>query len=422
MEENFEKKSHKKLWVIISIVVILLILAVGASFAYLSISRKPENIFGKLVKDSLKDAEKDIDARKAKVDLEFSLDMESNDSEIAMANEIIKLIKLKATTEMDIDKKIFNLNLKAMYGSQEIISADGLIQNDEMYFYLNDIYSKFIEIPEEYLEGTDLSTIFEIETGISGKEAIKEMEQLLLDEVNSRELTQESVELDGEKVLKSTLKLTPKESLEIIGKMIKIGERYESTEELKDLIAELDAQIKDMEETDNYVDISIYTKGLLNEFVKLDIVLVNVEDDEVIIYEEVKKSKNESVINFSINEESTDASEAVKLIELTINAEDEYNGTIKLKMDIDEEQSFTLKVKYAIDYDAEISKRDTSNSISIDNLTDADYEEMYTNIENNPFLYSIIEQFMYTEEDYYYEDDYYYENEYDYDYDYNYVY
>lgn len=419
MEENFEKKSHKKLGIIISIIVTLLILAVGASFAYLSISRKPENIFSKVIKESLKDAGKDIDARKAKVDLDFLIDMESNDPEMAMINETLKSIKLKTTAEMDIDKKIFNINLKAKYGSLDIISADGLIQDNEMYFYLNDIYSKFIKIPEEYFEGEDLSKIFEIETAMSGKELIQEMEQLLLDEVNSRELTQEKVEIEGEKVLKSTLKLTPKDVLEIAKKILEISERYETTEELKDLIAELDTEIKYSEETENYADVSIYTKGLFNEVVKFDIVLVNVEEDEVIAIEENVKPDNESIIYFSINEESTDVSKAVKLFELTVNTEDEYNGTIKLKMDIDEEQSFTLKVKYSIDYDAEINKRDTSNSISIDDLTDEDYEEMYTNIENNPFLYSIIEQFMYTDEDYSYDEEYY---EYEDAYEYNYVY
>ena len=225
MEENFEKKTHKKLGKIISIVVILLILAVGASFAYLTVSRTPKYIFRKEIKDSLKEAEKDIDARKQKVDLEFSIDMESNDYEIAMANEIFKLIKLKATTEIDIDKEIYNMKLAAKYGSQEIISADGLIQDDEMYFYLNDIYSKFIEVPEEDLEGMDIDTIFEIKPGMSGKEFIKEIEQVLLGRVNSRELTQENVEINGEKVLKSTLRLTPKESLEIVAKMLDIYER-----------------------------------------------------------------------------------------------------------------------------------------------------------------------------------------------------
>lgn len=415
MEENFEKKSSKKIAITILVIVLVLILAVIAGLIYLSFARKPEKIFGKAIEETFEMTEQE-EAKAAKIELELSLEIESEDAEMKAANEILKAIKLKSTTEIDLDKKILNENILATYDGEQIISLDALVQNETMYLYLNEIYDRYIEINEEYLEGLDLSTIFETNAEVASEDLIKDIKQLLLDEVNSRELTQEKVELDGENLQKSTLRLTPREVLEITLEMAKILNEYQPTAELSDLIAELEYEMEDLEDTENYVDISMYTKGLNNKLVKADAVLVNVESDEVIIMELNKNSENETVINFLMNEEATEVSGAEKLIELTINTEDENKGTVKMKMNIEEGYSVIINVKYAVDYDAKIEERDTSNSIMIDNITEADMMEMYENIEENEILYSIIQLIMSSMEEPTYD------YEYEYEYDSEYVY
>lgn len=414
MEENFEKKSGKKVGIIISAIVVLLIIAVAVGFIYLSQARRPVKVFSKAIEDAFEMTEKK-DSRAAKIDLELSLEMKSDDPEITMVNEILKSLKVHSATEVDIDKQIFNENLKVTYAGEEIIGADALIQENGMYFYLNEIYSKYISVPEEYFAGEDLSEIFDVETEISPEKLVKDIKKVLLNEVNSKEFTKENVELNGKNVQKSTLKLTPKEVLQITVKLLEVINKQQPTTELEELIDDLKVEVEYAEDTDNYMEISLYTKGLTNELVKAEIVLVDVEYDEKIVIEMNKEADNEYKIAFIFNRE--------RLMEITLKTEDENNGNIKIRINIDEENSMTLKIKYKVDNNAKIEKRDVSNNISIDNLAEEDIEEMYTNIENNTILYSIIQQFMVTD-DYYYEDEYYFDDEYDYYYDdeYDYIY
>lgn len=392
MEENFEKKSNKKIGIIIAVILILVILAIVAGgLVFLNNNKKPEKIFAKTVEDMFQMSEKEVNARTAKVGLELSADIESTDPEIKAMNQILNAIKINFTTEMDLDKKILNANILATYDDEQIVSLDGLIQDEKLYVYLRDLYSRYIEVNEQYLEGMDLSTIFETTSDTASKDLLNDIKQILLDEINSREFTQEKVELNDKNVQKSTLRLTSKEVLGITLKIMEKVYEYQPTEEYRILIQDLKDEIEYSEETNNYIDISIYTEGFKNEMVKADIVLVNVEADEVIVFEVNKNSRNETVISMAINEESTQVSKATKLIELIINEENENKGSIEMKMNIEEGYSVAVTVKYDVEYNVTIEERNTQNSIDIDSLTDADFNEIMSNIQNNEILYGIIE-------------------------------
>ena len=392
MEENFEKKSNKKVGIIIAVILILVIFTIIAGgLISLTNNKKPEKIFAKTVEDMFQMSEKEVNARTAKVGLELSADIESTDPEIRAMNQILNAIKINFTTELDLDKKILNANILATYDDEQIVSLDGLIQDEKLYVYLRDLYSRYIEVNEQYLEGMDLSTIFETTSDTASKDLLNDIKQILLDEINSREFTQEKVELNDKNVQKSTLRLTSKEVLGITLKIMEKVYEYQPTEEYRILIQDLKDEIEYSEETNNYIDISIYTEGFKNEMVKADIVLVNVEADEVIVFEVNKNSSNETVISMAINEESTQVSQAAKLIELTINEENENKGSIEMKMNIEEGYSVAVTVKYDVEYNVTIEERNTQNSIEIDSLTDADFNEIMSNIQDNEILYGIIE-------------------------------
>lgn len=416
LEKKFEKKSHKKIAITLCVTVLVLALVIVAGVFYLALSRKPEKIFAKSVENVFKPLENDAKQKTAKIDLEFSFELKSNNLEMMMANEMLKSIKLKSITEVDLDKKILNENLKATYAGQDVISADALIQNDKVYFYLNEIYSKFIEVPEDYLEGADVSSVFENDDNAIETAMLDEIKKVVLDKINSKELIKENVEISGEKVQKSTMKLTPKEVLEVMREVLVIIDKNVPSEELKDLIHELQYEIEYTEDNDNYIEISIYTKGLTNKVVKAEIIFVNAEYDELAALM-LNKEDDKTVIDVLFNEISADLEDAEEICEITVKKEEDNKGTISLKVSIDEESSVILKLKYSYEYGVTVKERNTTSSITIDNLTEADLQEMYENIENNQILYSLIESFMVTEDDYY-EDDYYYDYEDDYYYDY----
>lgn len=396
MDENsFEKKPKKKIGIIVFIIVALLVIvAIVAGVIYLQFSKKPEKIFTKIVEDMFEMTDKE-NVKAGKIELELSAEIESDDAEIRAINEILKAVKLKSTTEIDVDKKILNENITAIYNGEQVISLDALIQNETIYLYLKDIYSKYLRINEEYLEEVDLSTLFETSTDTTNEDLLNDIKQIILDEIEQKELTQEKVELDGEKVQKSTLTLTPKELLEIVLKMMKKVYKYQPSEELSELVEGLESEIEYLDDTENYVDISIYTKGLKNEIIKAEAVYVEEDDDKVIVIEIEQKSDDETVVSFAINQNSKKVSGATELMELTINKEDENKGTIKVKVNVEDMDvgvtSAMLVIKYEVDYNATIEKRKTQNSIDIDDLTEEDYNEMMTNLQNNEILYSLIE-------------------------------
>ena len=267
MEENFEKKSSKKVGIIITVVVILLIIAaMVGGVTYINSTRKPEKIFAKTIEDVFEMVEV-TDSRKEKAEVELSAELEANDPEVKAINEFLKVIKLKLTTEIDLDKEIFNANILATYNNMQVISLDTLIQNERAYIYLKDLYSKYIELDEEYLEGVDLSTLFTTPKTIN-EDLITDIKQIILDEVNSREFTQEKIKLNDENVLKTTLRLTPKEVLEISIKMLNKINEYENIPEFEKAIEDLKMEMEYLDETENYLDISIYTKILKNKLVK----------------------------------------------------------------------------------------------------------------------------------------------------------
>ena len=395
MEENFEKKSSKKVGIIITVVVLLLVIgAIVGGIIYLNSTRKPEKIFAKTIEDTFQMV-KTENYRKAKMELELSAEINAEDAEIKAVNEMLKAIKLKATLETDLDKKIFNENLLATYDGEQVISVDLLVQDNKMYAYLNDLFSKYIEFNEADLEGVDLSSIFTATEAVEVDEnLLKDIKQILIDEVNSRELTQEKTKLNDENVLKTTLRLTPNDILDIAIKILNKINEYENIPELEEAIEDLRIEMEYSDETENYVDISVYTKGLKNDLVKAEVLMIDKDYDEAIIFELEKNSEQEYTISMSLNEESTSVSEATELMSITVNEENENKGTIKFEMNIEDQGSIVLNINYNVDYNVNIEKRDVSNSIDANSLTEEDAMEIRENIQKNEILYGLLELMM----------------------------
>ena len=138
--------------------------------------------------------------------------------------------------------------------------------------------------------------------------------------------------------------------------------------------------------------------------------------DEQLTYIEYNiETKNKFEVRWLQNEESTKLEGAKEIFTLKIHKEDEYKGTIKLKLNIDEESSVILKLDFKEEVNPTIEKRDVSNSVNMNELTDEDYMEIYENVQKNEILYYAILNFMFNtnveEETDIVEDDYYNYNE-----------
>ena len=394
-EKDFEKKPKKKVGLIITVVVLVLVaLIVAGGFVYLKFfNNKPQKIFEKAISKAFEMTEKTA-KNEGKLDIELSASLNSTSQDMMMANTYLQMIKLNLTTEFNMDKKVLNQGISVSAFDEPVISVEGLIQDNNIYFLLNNIYSKYIQVPSEEMEGVEPNEIFNTENIEVSEKLVKELKQILLDEVNSKELTQENVEVDGDKLTKTTVKFTAKEIEQIITKLTVELYKISPVNDVKNIVEGLEQIEIDEEdaENDNYLEISIYTKRLTGKIVKTEIVMINVADDEAIVVTIAEKEDEKVEITFAMNEDSIAINKAVTMFTLTIKEEGENKGTVTLKANIDETaSSVTITAKYSIDYNAKVEPKNVRNSINANDLTEEDMNEMMTNIENNEFLYSIIQ-------------------------------
>ena len=116
----------------------------------------------------------------------------------------------------------------------------------------------------------------------------------------------------------------------------KINE-YENIPEFEEAIEDLKMEMEYLDETENYLDISIYTKGLKNELVKAEFLMINKEDEEAISLEIEKNEEKEFIIRSYLNEEATSINEENEIMSITISKEDKNRGTIKLKFNVEDQ-------------------------------------------------------------------------------------
>lgn len=365
-EKDFEKKQHKKLVIAIITIVALLIVVAVAVLIYFNYIRKPERIFTKIIESTVEMPEQN-EIKSSKIDLELSAQLETEDPEMKLINIYLKTISLKGTAEVDTDKKILNGNILATLNGEDIINLDVLMQNYNVYIFLNEIFDKYIEINENYINKTEIYRLFEAMEEETNKSLLEEVKQILKDEISSKEFTQEKAELDEKMVLKTTLKLKEKESLDIIIKVLKKINEYENNEELDITIEDLETEREYGETLGIVLNISTYTKGLNNNLLKMEF--------------EVIDTKNKEQLS------------------LSIEPNDENSGTITMKLSADEENTIILNIKYRNEYGIEIKERDASNCIDIDDITEQDAMEIYQNIQKNEILNEILQTYFVVDEE-----------------------
>lgn len=404
-EKDFEKKSKKKGLIIFIVILAIILLALGGGYAYLKIANKPEKLFGKLIDEAF-ELKEDVKSYRMELGIAASVNTDNED-----LKAIIEGLNVKSITEIDLNKKIFNENLKISHEDNSIIDLNALIENDKAYIYSKDLFSKYIQIPEE--DVGDLKNVF-TQTDTDNKALEKDFKQILKDELKPERLSQESVTLNGKRTTKSTLKLTAKETLELTNKVLSKIYDYTKEENLKTLIEEIDTTIKDEEyNSKDYIEITLYTQGLKSELVKAEINVVDMDYEEIVLLLEINiETKNKYEIRVLSNEESTKKEEATEMFTVKVHLEDEHNGTIKVKMNLDENSSIIIRMNVKEEINPTIENRDVQNSVNMNELTELDYMEIYNNLQKNEILYNIFLSLMFNtdnDEDLEFDNDDYYE-------------
>lgn len=407
-EENFEKKSSKKALKIVLLVVLILAIAGAAvyfAFFFNKTKAKPETAVNDVVGQMFDGAEKIKDVKSAKMELEISGSVKATKNsssdmaaQIGVIGEILKTAKLKTNIAVDVENKIFDGEISIKYQGKDVITAEAIFQDGKLYGYLKDLYKKYIELPIDELD-FDTEELEEILKAVKIDEKMgKDIEEIIKAKIENSEIKSEETTVDiagkSTKVNKSTLTLSVKEIGDVLYDILdKVGE-YQTDRTIKEAIADFQEELKDVEETENYLNVEMYTEKSENALVKLDITAVNKEDGEVIVVS-AEKSEKTWKITFAMNSDSTDVKGATDMIRAEITEENENEGKISVTVIVEEEGiEVTGNVAYKVEYNTEIEKKNVKNSIKAEDMTEEDFQEILENAEKNEILKSVIDMVM----------------------------
>lgn len=409
VNEDFNVKKPKKKGLIIGgIVLLIIIIAIILGVTYYFTSSKPEKLFNSYI-DKLFASETE-DYNSVRMNEEIKISGELKDSEAKQLFEEVGKCVLKIGIQADLEKRQEIVDLGLEYDKDSVIDAKIYYDDGKMYTYFNEIFDKYIEIDMNEYQKEALKEVFETADKKQIKNSKKAM-KIIRDELKAElkeqgEFEKEKVEIDigdkEEKVTKNTLTLSQKELYKLIANicsnLAKNDDFLDCFEESpKDMLKEMAEEIKD-EETDskNNIKISIYTKGITNKFVGMDI-SVNIESNsqtQTLIFTVLKEDKD--TYSYTVGMKSSfmkiDLINGKVEIEKEKDSKKEQEGKAKITMEIAEVGKISLEMTYSAEYNKGIDKIDVSNSVKMNNIKEDDIEAIMKKLMERPLIGELIKE------------------------------
>ena len=411
IETQFEKKPKKKIGLIITLAIIILIIA-AILVGYFVFFKSPKLVFSKAIDKIVNSIESgSYDTAKVKLDMELEIDSNNGDLEdFEDAIEIINNSKLSFETQLDLKNKQEIVNLSLDHKNENVINAQVYYDDGDMYLYFADIFDKYInlELDDDSI-GEMLDQIIESQSTNEDTEkaikiAAKELKKELLKESDfSKDST--TIEIDGEdtNVTKNILKINAKQFSKVIKtvcKNLRGNEKFLKCfkESPKDMLKTMEEQI-DLDEVDSKdkLTITIYTKGILNNVVGADIEIYNSEDDETTGLYLIKESKDTYTFefkyysDFSINVKKITGKVS---IDKEVDKKDEKEGKIKLDLKAPDGETIKLNLGYKVETNKGIDTIKIKNPVKLDEITDKEKEEIIERLYDRPLIGEIISNSM----------------------------
>lgn len=413
------KKKKKSAGPIIAILLILVLLAGGAFAAYYFFFNKQKNVFSSLINSSFEAFEKEYKKEKKistqNLTTELAFEIDSNLDEIKEVADILNSLSIKCNTQVDMDNKKGIIKLDTSLDKEDLINLECFLdaKNKKTYLFVDELFEKYFEIDLKDLESEELNNLideaFEKESNADAIiETLKIAKEELVNNLPKDNITKENDEIEINdktiKVTKNTLKLSDKETYKFLRNYCnslveneKFIENFEDIELDLDIEKELNTIIEDLDDLledgkfnkNNYIEFSVYTKGLKNEIVKNEIT-ISAEDEKVVL--EITKADNKTYdFIIKINEDG---------VELKINgsyeidkvSDTETKETISIK--IPQLGSLKLKVNTTNIINEKIDDINTKNSVNINDLTDEDLHTIQENLQKMPIYTKYLKSFI----------------------------
>lgn len=373
---NANRGSIAPVVVVIFVIIALLGLAFFGGKYYLA-SRNNIKIF---MNDYFNELEENIGKNNS---TSGSLSLNVNGDTTDKEKKIFKILNnLDFSMNYGIDTKenITNIDISTNYYGDKLININTYIEDNNIYLSSSDLYSKYIKIENKKEANSENKSM----TNDDYKVIINSISTAVSESLKEEYFTKNWVKLDGKSVNKVELLLN-NNNIKIINENIinnlKNNNNFidsfgkligKKTMEVKEL---LDKEIKEVNSNEySDIKISLYTK--ITKFVKLEITS---GEDKIVV------KSNDKGYSFEI-----------------VDSEDNntYNGTIEINnnsdsttynVNVKDSNNLEIKINNTINKTTKIEKKDVSNSILLEDITEKEYEDIINKISNNKAFNKIYE-------------------------------
>lgn len=364
---------------------ILIFAALIFGFGFI-ILRSPKMIFNTLINKGYKQINAniltDVDNMKGQFTLETN---------ILTEGEPLNNIYIGAEYEVDYENETFLTKINTKYGNEKLLDADIYAKNNNGYILLTDVYDKYLSTKinglEEIFEKAEIDDdhkvlISEIKNAfmksLKSEYFIQEKANVIINDKNTS-LTKNSLVLTEKLIntIEEDIIIYLKENNKFITSLSDVSEmsKSEILNKMEEILTSLGSET---ESNNTKITISIYTKGLMNEVVKIDVEME--ETNEKSVVEVIKNSKD----TYSIK---------------MIGAETTINGNIELLDDERVELSLTelasgttigITFSHLVEYNKPLTRVDISNNIPIESLTEEDYNTIMSKLMENKGIQNLM--------------------------------
>ena len=373
---NANRGSIAPVVVVIFVIIALLGLAFFGGKYYLA-SRNNIKIF---MNDYFNELEENIGKNNS---TSGSLSLNVNGDTTDKEKKIFKILNnLDFSMNYGIDTKenITNIDISTNYYGDKLININTYIEDNNIYLSSSDLYSKYIRIENKKEDNSEKKSM----TNDDYKVIINSISTAVSESLKEEYFTKNWVKLDGKSVNKVELLLN-NNNIKIINENIinnlKNNNNFidsfgkligRKTMEVKEL---LDKEIKEVNSNEySDIKISLYTK--ITKFVKLEITS---GEDKIVV------KSNDKGYSFEI-----------------VDSEDNntYNGTIEINnnsdsttynVNVKDSNNLEIKINNTINKTTKIEKKDVSNSVLLEDITEKEYEDIINKISNNKAFNKIYE-------------------------------
>lgn len=408
-----EKSNNKGKIIGIVIIALIAIVAFCCGYYYYK-SNDSKTVFVSAINKGIDKYEENISktCKTQDVTLKLSGNINSDNDDAKKVAEYINKSALQLNTQIDYENKNALIKLSVDYDNDKLIGGRVYYNsNDKMaYGYIEELFDKYFKMDlssSDYNEMNEtFNDIFETQSEmklgekVSLKKAVKILKEEISDKLNKEYFSKENCKINvASKEVKATkfkLILTEKQFVEMLQSICKelsenddFLECWEEKDKIKDALVQMSNQLNETEKNDEVkIEFNIYKKGILNKFVKFEINMYEVNnEDEKISFDVVKENDKKYLFNAKseIEKENVEFSGDINIEKID---SDTYKYVVG--SNIPEFGNITLNIEVSNKLNGTIENVNKSDAVSLEDLTEEEQETINNNLQKMK-LYELLQ-------------------------------